>query len=117
MNLVQAATTGMGPRTPFRPARRLPRQAAYGLGELLFDRVASQEALAFTHALRSNLAIVLGLPEESPEVDRGVRRLLKHTCRSYVDLARAAGAPGGTIAQSCPLPPAITAALGAAVAT
>src|SRR3972149_5418763 len=71
MNLVQAATTGIGSRTAFRLARRLPRQAAYGLGELLFDRVASQEALAFTHALRSNLAIVLGLPEERPGVDRG----------------------------------------------
>jgi lauroyl/myristoyl acyltransferase len=80
-------------------AGRLPRRWAYALGELLADRVASQDTLPLTRALRANLAVILSLPQEHPEVGRRVRRLVRLSCRSYVDFARAArhsGSVGGT---------------------
>ena len=107
MDLVRAGTTRWGCEAAFSAARALPRRWAYAMGEWLFGRVASRPELPLPLALRANLAVVLGLPEEDPEVARGVTLILRYACHSYVDLARASKRGSWAVAQRCRLQPEI----------
>jgi lauroyl/myristoyl acyltransferase len=115
MNLFRTGTSGWGSNAAFSLARSLPRRWAYHLGEALFARVALQPELPFTRALRANLAVLLGMSEESREIDQGVQRALRNACRSYVDFARASKVGCWAVARSCRVRGAIVDTLDDAV--
>ncbi len=101
MNLVTLATSRWGPKLAVLLCRVLSRSQAYRLGRWLASLVAGNSELAFVSALRANMAVVRGLPEEHPQVDQAVTRLLQNTVCTYIDLFRAVMAGPETVCAAC----------------
>lgn len=86
MDLVQVGTSRGGAELAAALCQALPRSAAFWLAGQLAATLAARQDLPMTSALLSNLGIVLGLPQDHPEVRAAVRRLYANQFCSYVDL-------------------------------
>lgn len=95
MDLISLAKSRYGPSLAMALCRTLPRRQAYWLADRLAGVVARQNDLPFVTALRANMAVVRGLPEGHPAVERAVGRLMRNALRSHVDLFRGLTAEEG----------------------
>jgi lauroyl/myristoyl acyltransferase len=88
MDPISLATSRWGPPLVMRLCRVLPRGVIGCLGRWLSAYLSCRGDLAFVQALRANLAVVHGLPEEHPRVRQAVALLLENTITSYTDFFR-----------------------------
>ncbi len=88
MDPISLATSRWGPPLVMKLCRVLPRGVIRCLGRWLSAYLSHRGDLAFVQALRTNLAVVHGLPEEHPRVRQAVALLLENTIASYADLFR-----------------------------
>jgi lauroyl/myristoyl acyltransferase len=87
------------------------------LGRWLSAYLSRRGDLAFIQALRANLTVVHGLPEEHPRVRQAVALLLENTIASYADLFRMlkSGTEEGRVV--CELDPEMKRAIEGCLAT
>lgn len=86
MSLVSFAYSRWGPTAGISLARLLPPKVACRFAAWIADRVAGQTGTPLVEALRTNQAVVRGLPREDPELDQAVQAVLRNTTRSYLEL-------------------------------
>ncbi|OGO17118.1 MAG: hypothetical protein A2Z14_13275 [Chloroflexi bacterium RBG_16_48_8] len=89
MNWMSVTSSSWGPKWVRSLSTLLPRNQAYQIGSWLTSFIARKKDLSLVSALRTNMAVVHGLPENHPVVDHAVRRLFRNLVRGYVDLYRA----------------------------
>jgi lauroyl/myristoyl acyltransferase len=88
MDPISLATSRWGPPLVMLLCRVFPRGLIRGLGRALSVYLSHRGDLAFVRALRANLSVVHGLPEEHRRVRRAVALLLENTIASYADFFR-----------------------------
>jgi lauroyl/myristoyl acyltransferase len=103
MNLVSLATSRLGPSLVMFLCRVLPGRQIYRLANWISSYVSRQHELPFVRALRANMAVVRGLPEDHPDVDGAVRRLILNALLSYADFFRAVQAGAEESIAMCEL--------------
>lgn len=81
------------------------RQAAYGLAGLVAAWQARQSESAIVRGLTSNLAVLHGLPEGSPELERRVVNNLQNLLECYADLVLLAHSEPERIDAACAFDP------------
>jgi lauroyl/myristoyl acyltransferase len=79
----------LGPWTGLFLGKILPRTWAYWVGDRIVSILASRQQSKLYQAVRSNQAVVRGLPYESRELDGVVYRVLQNAAHGYVDWFRA----------------------------
>jgi lauroyl/myristoyl acyltransferase len=107
MNLVSLATSRLGPSLVMFLCRVLPGHQIYRLGNWISSYVSRQHELPFVRALRANMAVVRGLPEDHPDVEDAVRRLILNALLSYADFFRAVQAGAEEAIAMCELDPSM----------
>ena len=88
MALNEFINSYVGPMAGAFLGRVLTRQQAFHLADFIAVRLAAKEDSALYQAVRSNLAVVKGIPYSSPELDGGVGRVLQNAAHGYVDWFR-----------------------------
>ncbi len=88
MTLDEFITSQGGPMAGAFLGRVLTRKQAFRLADLIAAKLAAKENSALYQAVRSNLAVVKGVPYTSPELDDGVGRVLQNAAHGYVDWFR-----------------------------
>ena len=86
MSLVSFAYSRWGPTAGISLVRILPPKLARRFAAWIADRIAGQAGTPLVEALRTNQAVVRGLPREDPELDNAVRAVLQNMARSYLEL-------------------------------
>lgn len=79
----------LGPSLGAWLTRRLSPEGSYRLADWLAARFASRKESALCKAIRSNQAVVRGLPYEARELDGIVANVLRNAARGYADWFRA----------------------------
>jgi hypothetical protein len=88
MALNEFINSYIGPMTGAFLGRVLTRQQAFHLADFIAARLAAKEGSPLYQAVRSNLAVVKGIPYSSSELDGGVGRVLQNAAHGYVDWYR-----------------------------
>jgi KDO2-lipid IV(A) lauroyltransferase len=88
MDLVTFFNSRLGPMLGIFLARVLSLNGAYRFADWLSHRLAARPDSAVVQAVRSNQAVVRGLPYDSPELDDVVLEVLQTAGRSYADWYR-----------------------------
>jgi lauroyl/myristoyl acyltransferase len=88
MNLISVATSRWGPSLGMCLCRLFSRSQAYQISERLSAYISGQKDTPFVMALRGNMAVVHGLSEDHPDIDRAVAKVIGNAVRGYVDLFR-----------------------------
>ncbi|NIS82797.1 MAG: hypothetical protein GTO14_21955 [Anaerolineales bacterium] len=88
MSLISFLNTLLAPLLGLLIGRLLTREQAYRLGHWIADRIAARKNSALVRAVRSNQAIVRGLPYDSPELDGAIREVFRTAARGYADWFR-----------------------------
>jgi lauroyl/myristoyl acyltransferase len=117
MDPISLATSRWGAPLIMMICRVLPRGVIRCLGRWLSAYLSRRGDLAFVQALRANLAVVYGLPEEHPQVRRAVALLLENTIASYADLFRMLQSGAGKERVICELDPEMRRAIEGCLAT
>ena len=107
MSLVSLATSRLGPMLVMFLCRVLPGSLLHRLGRWISGYVSRQHELPFVRALRVNMAVVLGLQEDHPDVDDAVRRLILNALLAYADFFRAVQADPEEATAMCELDPSM----------
>lgn len=107
MNLIALATSRWGPSLVMFLCRILPRPVLCRLGKWFSRYLVRQRHLPFVAALHANMAVVLGLPEGHPRVDRAVSVLLCNAISSYVDFFRLVQLGPEEARVACEVDPAV----------
>jgi lauroyl/myristoyl acyltransferase len=89
MNWINLTSSSWGPKLVRGLCNILPRTQAYQIGDWLTSFVAHQKELPLVKGLHANMAVVLGLPEGHPRVQRAVNQLFHNLVRGYVDFYKA----------------------------
>jgi len=88
MTLNEFINSQIGPFAGAFIGRVLTRKQAFRFAEFIAARLAANEDSALYKAVRSNLAVVKGIPYSSPELDGGVGKVLQNAAHGYVDWYR-----------------------------
>ena len=88
MALNEFINSQIGPMVGAFLGRVLTRKQAFGLADFIAAKLAANEDSALYKAVRSNLAVVKGVPYSSPDLDGGVGRVLQNAAHGYVDWYR-----------------------------
>lgn len=88
MNLISVATSRWGSSLGIFLCKLFSRSQAYRISDRLSTYIAGQKDTPFVMALRGNMAVVHGLPEDHPNIDRAVAKVIGNAVRGYVDLFR-----------------------------
>jgi lauroyl/myristoyl acyltransferase len=107
MNLVSLATSRLGPSMVMFLCRVLSGHQIHRLASWISSYVSRQHKLPFVCALRANMAVVHGLPEDHPDVDDAVRLLILNALLSYADFFRAVQAEPREAIAMCGLDPSM----------
>lgn len=107
MNLIALATSYWGPPLVMFFCRVFPCWWIQPIAKGLSSHLARRRDIPFVKALRANMAVVHGLPEEHPEVEQVVAELLYNTIISYADFFRAVQAGPEKARIVCELGPAM----------
>lgn len=90
MNLVGFANSRLGPAAGRVLVRALGPRLSRRLANALGNRIARQDSAAVV-ALRANLSVVLGLPDDDPKVQQTVETVFRRAARAFVSLFEAMG--------------------------
>ncbi|NIM94831.1 MAG: hypothetical protein GTO18_14115 [Anaerolineales bacterium] len=107
MNLIDLATSSWGPFLARTMCKVLPRQWTYRIGDQLSAIASRQDQLPFVQALRTNMAVVLGLPEDHTEVSQAVQHSFQNYVRGHIDLCRAVESGPNEVYASCEFDPSL----------
>lgn len=88
MALYEFITSKTGPMIGAFLGKVLTRKQAFSLADFIAAKLAAQKDSALYKAVRSNLAVVKGVPYPSPELEGGVGKVLQNAARGYVDWYR-----------------------------
>jgi lauroyl/myristoyl acyltransferase len=88
MDLISFFNSRLGPMLGIFLARVLTLNGAYRFADWLANIVASRPDSPVARAVRSNQAVVRGLPYHSPELDGVVFKVFRTAARSYADWYR-----------------------------
>ena len=88
MALNEFINSQIGPMAGAFLGRVLNRKQAYQVGNFIAAKLAAKKDSALYKAVRSNLAVVKGIPYSSPELLGGVGRVLQNAAQGYVDWYR-----------------------------
>lgn len=88
MALNEFITSRLGPLFGAFLGRVLPRKQAFRFADFIAARLAAKKNSALYKSVRSNLAVVRGIPYASPELHGGVSRVLRNAAHGYVDWFR-----------------------------
>lgn len=88
MALNEFINSRLGPMVGAFLGRVLTRDQAFRLADFIAARLSAKRDSALYKAVRSNLAVVKGIPYSSPELDGGVGRVLQNAAYGYVDWYR-----------------------------
>lgn len=111
MDFISLATSRWGPSMVRVLCRVLPPRAIHLLGRWIAAYLACRADLPFVQALRTNLAVIHGLPADHPGVRQAVAQLLENTIASYADLFRILEAGAQEGGRVCELDPAVRQAI------
>ena len=117
MNLIALATSRWGPSLVMSLCRLLPRSSIRYLGGWLSSYLAGQRDLEFVRNLRSNVAVIHGLPEEDANIDRAVAQLLYNAIMSYADFFRLVQVGPERARVACELDPSMKQIVSECLAT
>ncbi|MCK5317509.1 MAG: lysophospholipid acyltransferase family protein, partial [Anaerolineales bacterium] len=109
MALNEFINSKIGPMVGAFLGRVLPRKLAFRLADIVTAKLAADEESALYQAVRSNLAVVKGVPYASPELDGGVGRVLQNAAYGYVDWYRMMASGLADIETVCELDESIIA--------
>ena len=101
MTLFEFINSRLGPLFGAFLGRVLTRKQAFNFAGFIAARLAANEESPLYKAVRSNLAVVRGLPYISPELDSGVGRVLRNAAYGYVDWFRMMAAGLDDIESVC----------------
>ncbi|MGB2897074.1 MAG: lysophospholipid acyltransferase family protein [Anaerolineales bacterium] len=88
MALNEFINSRIGPMAGAFLGRVLSRKQAYHVGRFIAAKLAAKEESDLYKAVRSNLAVVKGVPYSSPDLSGGVGRVLENAAHGYVDWYR-----------------------------
>ena len=88
MALNEFINSYLGPMAGAFLGRVLTRQQAFHLADFIAARLATKKDSPLYQAVRSNLAVVKGIPYSSSELNSGVGRVLRNAAHGYVDWFR-----------------------------
>ncbi len=88
MALNEFINSQIGPMVGAFLGRVLTRKQAFRFADFIAAKLAAKEESALYQAVRSNLAVIKGVPYSSPELDSGVGRVLQNAAHGYVDWYR-----------------------------
>ena len=91
MDIDRIAISKWGPVAGFTLARILPRPFAYWLADRLTAHLSRNENSPMVQAIRANQAVVQGLQEDDPALDKVVWNVLRHAGRCQVDFFKGVG--------------------------
>lgn len=89
MTLYEFINSRVGPLLGAYLSRMLTRKQALSAADFIVARLASKTESDLYKAVRSNLAVVQGVPYVTPELDSQVTRVLQNAAHGYVDWYRA----------------------------
>jgi len=95
------AMSRWGPAVGLFLARIMPTRMAYWLGRVLARIVAGNPNAPIVRGIRSNQAVVRGIPYDDPELDRAVRSVLEMNARSLVDMLKVVAGGEKAIRNAC----------------
>jgi lauroyl/myristoyl acyltransferase len=101
MKWINVTSSSWGPKLVRGLCNVLPRTQAYHIGDWLTSFVAHQKESTLVKGLRSNMAVILGLPEGHPRVHHAVNQLFRNMVRGYVDLYKALDKSSHGVFASC----------------
>ena len=88
MALNEFINSRIGPMVGAFLGRVLTRKQAFLLADFIAAQLSAKRDSPLYKAVRSNLAVVKGVPYSSPELDSGVGRVLQNAAHGYVDWYR-----------------------------
>ena len=88
MALNEFINSRIGPLVGSFLGRVLTRKQAFRLADFIAAQLSTKRDSPLYKAVRSNLAVVKGVPFSSPELDGGVSRVLQNAAHGYVDWYR-----------------------------
>ncbi len=89
MNLISFMSTRMAPILGLLIVKILNREQTYRFADWVTRRIVAKKDSDMIRAVRSNQAVVRGLPFDAPELDDAVFEVIQNSARGYVDWYRA----------------------------
>ncbi len=89
MNLISFLSTRMAPILGLLIVKVLNQEQSYRFADWVARRLVSQKDSAMIRAVRSNQAVIRGLPFDAPELDDAVFEVIQNAARGYADWYRA----------------------------
>jgi lauroyl/myristoyl acyltransferase len=89
MNLISFLSTRMAPVLGLLIVKILNQEQSYRFADWVARRLVSQRDSSMIRAVRSNQAVIRGLPFDAPELDDAVYEVIRNAARGYADWYRA----------------------------
>jgi len=105
MNLISFLSTRMAPMLGLLIVKVLNREQAYRFADWMSRRIVAKKDSDMIRAVRSNQAVVRGLPFDAPELDDAVFEVIQNSARGYVDWYRATHAGPEAVKGSITIDP------------
>ena len=105
MRLINLATSRWAPVILQSTCRLLPARICYWIGDALTAIALRQKAFAITRALRTNMSVIQGIPEDDPRIDLLLKDLFRNLVRGYVDFFKAVGKGPEALYAACKFDP------------
>jgi hypothetical protein len=88
MDLVSFVKSKFGASIGVQLGRMLTPHQAYGLGDWIVQRIASKHDLEIVQGIRSNQAVIRGIPFEDKRLDAAIVEVLQNAAHGYADWFR-----------------------------
>lgn len=105
MNLISFLSTRMAPILGLLIVKILNREQTYRFADWISRRIVAKKDSDMIRAVRSNQAVVRGLPFDAPELDDAVFEVIRNSARGYADWYRATHAGPEAVKASIDIDP------------
>ncbi len=105
MNLISFMSTRMAPILGLLIVKILNREQAYRFADWVSRRIVAKKDSDMIRAVRSNQAVIRGLPFDAPELDDAVFEVIQNSARGYTDWYRATHAGPEAVLASMDIDP------------
>ena len=105
MNLISFLSTRMAPILGLIIIKILNREQAYRFADWMSRRIVAKKESDMIRAVRSNQAVIRGLPFDAPELDDAVFEVIRNSARGYTDWYRATHAGPEAVLESMEIDP------------